>query len=112
MPQAAIQPNVEQDFQSLTQAGQDVVQQFERALSGSNVLAHSNLNWPAMTRKAITGLFNLQHRSCEQLGQLWRRSLTSPGEEPKPAAATARCGNRKYRPLEPAPGHSGKIRNA
>ena len=102
MPQAAIQPNVEQYFQSLTQAGQDVVQQFERAL----------FNWPAVTRKSVTDLFNLQHRSCEQMGQLWRSSLTSPGEEPKPAAATARCENRKYRPLEPAPGHSGKIRNA
>src|SRR5215207_3364860 len=102
MPQAAIQPNVEQDFQSLTPAGQDVIQQFERAL----------FNWPAVTRKSVTDLFNLQHRSYERMGQLWRSSLTAPGEEPKPAAATAKRGNRKYRPLGPAPGHSGKIRDA
>src|SRR3954451_20587208 len=95
MPQSAPQPDPQQYLQSLMQAGQEVVQQFEHALSGGAVIAPSDLKWPAATPTSIADLFDLQRRYFEQMGQLWSSFL--PGlssEERKPVAAPAKGDNR------------------
>jgi hypothetical protein len=94
MSQPAAQPNGQQSFQDLMQAGQDVVQQFERALSGGNGTAPSDLRWPATTPTSVTGLFDLQHRYFDEIGQLWSSFLSPPGVERKPVAAPAKGDNR------------------
>ena len=95
MPQSAPQPDPQQYLQSLMQAGQEVVQQFERALSGGAVIAPSDLKWPAATPTSITDLFDLQRRYFEQMGQLWSSFLPGLfGEERKPVAAPAKGDNR------------------
>src|SRR4051794_1508754 len=95
MPQSAPQPDPQQYLQSLMQAGQEVVQQFERALSGGAMIAPSGLKWLAATPTSIADLFDLQRRYFEQMGQLWSSFL--PGlssEERKPVAAPAKGDNR------------------
>src|SRR5829696_5612043 len=95
MSQPAAQPDPQQYFQSLMQAGQEVVQQFERALSGGNAIAASDLKWPAVTPTSITDLFDLQRRYLEQMGPLWSSFLPGLfGEERKSVAATAKGDNR------------------
>jgi polyhydroxyalkanoate synthase len=94
MPQSAPQSDPQHSLQGLIQAGQDVVQQFERALSGGNVIAPSDIKWPAATPTSVTDLFDLQRRYFEQMGQLWGSFLTPPGAERKPVAAPAKGDNR------------------
>jgi len=94
MPQSAPQSDPQHSLQGLIQAGQDVVQQFERALSGGNVIAPSDIKWPAATPTSVADLFDLQRRYFEQMGQLWGSFLTPPGAERKPVAAPAKGDNR------------------
>jgi len=75
MSQSAPQPNPQEYLQNLMQAGQNVVQQFEQALSGGNVIAASDLKWPAATPTSVTEMFDLQRRYFEQMGQLWNSFL-------------------------------------
>jgi hypothetical protein len=70
MPQSAPQSDPQHSLQGLIQAGQDIVQQFECALSGDNVIASSDIKWPAATPTSVTDLFDLQRRYFEQMGQL------------------------------------------
>jgi len=74
------------------QAGQNVVQQFEQALSGGNVIAASDLKWPAATPTSVTEMFDLQRRYFEQMGQLWNSFLPGlSGDERKPVVAPRRA---------------------
>jgi hypothetical protein len=81
MPQPAAQPDPQQYLQSLMQAGQEVVHQFERALSAGAVIAPSDLKWPAATPPSITDLFDLQRRYLEQMAQLWSSFLDEVVQE-------------------------------
>jgi hypothetical protein len=94
MPQSAPQSDPQHSLQGLIQAGQDLVQQFERALFGGNVIAPSDIQWPAATPTSVTDLFDLQRRYFEQMGQLWGSFLTPPGAERKPVAAPAKGDDR------------------
>ena len=85
------------------QAGQELAQHFERALSGGNVIAPSDLKWPAVTPTSMTDLFDFQRRYPENMGQLWKRFLPGLSHEerqlsrPRPRAATVsgtRLGRR------------------
>ena len=111
MPQTAAQPNVQQDFQDLMQSRQDVVQPFDRALSGGGVIAPSDLNRPATIPSSVTELFDLQRRSFKQ--SWWPdcdRGLKERSSGTK--AGPAKLGNRKDKPIEPPPGCSVKNRAA
>src|SRR3954447_6744590 len=68
MPQTAVQPNVQQDFHDLMQSRHDVVQPFDRALSGGGVIAPSNLKWPAPTPSSVVELFDFQRPSSRAGG--------------------------------------------
>jgi polyhydroxyalkanoate synthase subunit PhaC len=95
MSQSAPQPNPQEYLQNLMQAGQDVVQQFERALAGGNVIAASDLKWPAATPTSVTEMFDLQRRYFEQMGQLWSSFLPGlSGDERKPVVAPPKGDNR------------------
>src|SRR3954465_9982050 len=102
MPQSAPQSDP-QHSQGLIQAGQDVVQQFERALSGGNVIAPSDIQWPAATPASVTDLFDLQRRYFDEAGQLWSSFLTPPGAEGKPVATPAK-GDDRFRRGAGGPG--------
>src|SRR3954453_2454775 len=94
MSQSAPQPNPQEYLQNLMQVGQDIVQQFERALAGGDVIAASDLKWPAATTTSVTEMFDLQRRYFEQIGQLWSSFLPGLfGEERKPVAAPAKGDN-------------------
>src|SRR3954464_2431543 len=95
MSQSAPQPNPQEYLQSLMQAGQDVVQQFERALSGGAVIAASDLKWPATTPTSVMEMFDLQRRYFEQMGQLWSSFLPGlSGEDRMPIVAPPKGDNR------------------
>ena len=109
MPQPAAQPHVQQSFHSLTEAGNDVVRPFERALSGSNVIPPARL-WPAVTPQSGAALSDGQRRSCELMAQPWRRVLASSGQELRPVAAPAKHRHRAYTAVEPVCGRDRKIK--
>jgi len=95
MSQSAPQPNPQEYLQNLMQAGQNVVQQFEQALSSGNVIAASDLKWPAATPTSVTEMFDLQRRYFEQMGQLWNSFLPGlSGDERKPVVAPPKGDNR------------------
>jgi polyhydroxyalkanoate synthase len=94
MPQLSPHTNPQEYLQSLMQAGQEVLQQFERALSSGGAIAPSDLKWPAATPTSIADLFDLQRGYFEQVGQLWSSFLIAPGENRKPVAIPAKGDNR------------------
>jgi len=93
------------------QSGEDVVQQFDRGLSGGGVIAPSDHKGPATTPSSVTELFDLQRRSFKQSWwpdwDCWLKERSSGTK-----AGPAKLGNRKYKPIEPPPGRSVKIRAA
>ena len=93
------------------QSGEDVVQQFDRALSGGGVIAPSDLKWPATTPSSVPELFDFQRRYFKQSWWPdWDRWLKERSTGTKPAPAT--LGNTTYQPVEPAPGRYVKTRAA
>jgi len=97
MPQPTPHADPQNYLRNLMQAGQEVVHQFERALSsGRQALAPPDLRWPVMAPASLTDLFSLQRRYFEQMGQLWTSFLTSPsgGAERTPVIAPAKGDNR------------------
>src|SRR4051794_8549680 len=95
MPQSAPQPDPQQYLQSLMQAGQEVVQQFERALSGAAVTRPPDPRGAAPPPRAIGALSDPQRRYLEQMGQLWSSFLPGlSGDERKPVVAPPKGDNR------------------
>src|SRR3954465_8995451 len=95
MSQSAPQPNPQEYLQNPMQAAQDVVQQFDPPPAGGNVIAASDLKWPATTPTSVTEMFALQRRYFEQMGQLWSSFLPGlSGEDRKPIAVPPKGDNR------------------
>jgi poly(3-hydroxyalkanoate) synthetase len=85
------------------QSRQDVVQQFDRGLSGGGVIAPSDHKGPATTPSSVTELFDLQRRSFKQ--SWWPdcdRGLKERSSGTK--AGPAKLGSKKDKPIEPPPG--------
>ena len=93
------------------QSRQDVVQQFDRGLSGGGVIAPSDHKGPATTPSSVTELFDLQRRSFKQSWwpdwDCWLKERSS-----RMKAGPAKLGNRKDKPIEPPPGCYVKSRAA
>src|SRR4051794_14617746 len=97
MPRSAPQPDPQQYLQSLMQAGQEVVHQFERALSGGAMIAPSDLKWPAATPTSITDLFDLQRCYLEKMAQLWSSFLVGASSSERKPVATPAKGDARFR---------------
>jgi polyhydroxyalkanoate synthase len=75
------------------------------------VIAPSDLKWPATTPSSVPELFDFQRRYFKQSWWPdWDRWLKERSSGTK--AGPAKLGNRKYKPIEPPPGRSVKIRAA
>ena len=91
MPPFAPESDPQDSLEGLIQAGQDIVQQFEDALSGANLIAPSDTRRP-------------RRRRSQELVAQWDRWLRK--RSTGTTAVRTKLGGKARHPVEPAPGRA------